>query len=255
MNDLLTTVSRVYVRDILHDNHFYGWRSQTINDPTIKYIELPLIGDEFEVPCFAFNAFYKAVVDDYPNAPDAIVATLHISHNTSNYKTLEAVVRDLYLLGMRSTGLLKVQLKPEDPVYYISFGSIFDSELQPIALHSWVMQKVYNEDGTSFKYQFKYPLLRINPECFTLKENAIQRFISGKLTSTSLSLRLEVHPDYIRLINTGLFSVPNIMHTMFPKVLIEPCPYTLKIADHPSISTTNSQLLQVAIDRIDEVLQ
>ena len=41
----------------------------------------------------------------------------------------------------------------------------------------------------------------------------------------------------------------------FPvKVEIEDCPFTIRAAATPSISTTNQQLLQVAIDHINEIL-
>ena len=81
----------------------------------------------------------------------------------------------------------------------------------------------------------------------------MQKFIATKMPTLVLG-QLVDYPHVRDL--TEVIIVPRGYYaTTEAKVEIARCPFVLKKADTPSISTTRENLLQLAIDHIDEFIQ
>jgi len=115
---------------------------------------------------------------------------------------------------------------------------------------SWIMERRVNEEG-AIKYRYKKPLLRLNPYPCLNKEDALQKFICGRWMTAVLGATVDTPSTY------GLREViePGCSRFEHVKIEIDECPFAIKSTDVPSISVTNEDLLQLAADHIDEILQ
>lgn len=243
------------INDIFEDSNRYSqirrqcYNRNTSNTPITvkKYMEIPIGSDVFELPLFAFEDFKK--MHQNKKIGDVIVASLFSCGQTSSYKSLDAIMKDV-LSTYFDRHLCKVQIPSSPNVYYATFGAVFDENFTPLMMLSWIMEREINEEGV-IKYRYKKPLLRLNPYPYLNKEDALQKFICGRWMTTALgevicaptfygcSSFLEQH-GYLRF---------NL------KIEIDECPFVIRGTDVPSISVTNEDLLQLATDHIDEILQ
>lgn len=230
---------------------YYGERVTSPAITTKKYMEIPIYMDVFELPLLAFSAFRNMM--KYHMECDSLVAQIYSCGRTSNYKSLEAVMKDSLSTNL-SKHLIKVEVPNTHRVYYSTFGAVFDHNLKPIMMLSWIMERKISELGQT-KFCYKRPLLRLSPTPCLCKEDTMQRFLANKLLTVVLGNTymtpyfydcgsfLEQHNSYS---NRGTFKM---------KVEIDECPFILKDVETPSISTTNEQLLQLAVEHIEEALQ
>lgn len=229
------------------------WRSRETSAPITPkmYIEIPIDADSFELPLLAFEAFRNTLKS--PIEYSTLVAQIYSCGKTSSYKSLDAVMRDV-LSTKFSRHLCKVEIPSSTNIYYATFGAVFDSNLKPLMMLSWLMEKKQDGDGR-IKYHYKRPLLRLNPYPCTSKEDALQRWLCGKMLTTSLETSINTPyyyglDDYLEqsraYSNRGWYSV---------KVEIDACPFTIRGCDVPSVSVTNEGLLQLAADHILEIMQ
>lgn len=215
------------------------------------FMEIPINQDIIEVPAFAFDAFLD--VNRQSLHTDMLVAELYSCGLSSGYKSLDAIMRDC-LSTKFSKHLTKVSIFNAADTYYCTFGTIFNSNFKPLMMLSWILEK--KSDGEDrIKYYYKRPILRINPGVCVSKEDAIQRFIVNKALVSSLNIL--VYTPYHS--NTAFFleqEAPFSHKSSWQvKVEIDECPFTIKKSEVPSISVTNKDLLQLALDHIDELLQ
>lgn len=220
-----------------------GWRSQTsgnsVPTTTTKYIEIPIDKDLIEVPIFAWQTFMEEVSKESPSS--AIVAALYSMGVSTTYKSLESILKAVLAVRINTTRLIKVTVPNTSIVYYATLGALFDSSLKPIMMMSWLVGK--NNAG----YVVIRPLLRIDPDVWLNKEDSMQRFLSGKLVTSTLTPQ----------INRPTITANNVMapsSRMKVKVEIDNCPFFVKTAKTPSISTTNEELLQTVEDYIEDLL-
>lgn len=223
------------------------YNRNTSNTPITvkKYMEIPIGSDVFELPLFAFEDFKRMHQDK--KVGDVIVASLYSLGQTSNYKSLDSIMKDV-LSTYFNKHLCKVQIPNSPNIYYATFGAVFDENFTPLMMLSWIMGRRVNEEGV-IKYSYKKPLLRLNPYPCLNKEDALQKFICGRWMTTALNTN--IYPPYSRYLNLGP-DYPSFNHV---KVEIDECPFVIKGTDVPSISVTNEGLLQLAADHIDEILQ
>lgn len=212
-----------------------------------KYMEIPIDSDVFELPLFAFEDFKK--MHQNKKIGDVIVASLYSCGQTSNYKSLDSIMKDT-LSTYFDKHLCKVQIPNSPNVYYTTFGAVFDKNFTPLMMLSWIMEKREGEGGV-IKYHYKKPLLRLNPYPCLNKEDALQKFICGRWMTTALGTRVYIPSTYgcVNFIEPGYFSFDHV------KIEIDECPFVIRGTDVPSISVTNEALLQLAADHIDEILQ
>ena len=212
-----------------------------------KYMEIPIGSDVFELPLFAFEDFRKMHKNN--KMGDVIVASLYSCGQTSNYKSLDSIMKDT-LSTFFDKHLCKVQIPNSPNVYYATFGAVFDENLTPLMMLSWIMERRINEEGV-IKYRYKKPLLRLNPYPCLNKEDALEKFICGRWMTATLGATVYTPSTYGlgNLIEPGCFSFEHV------KIEIDECPFVIRSTDVPSISVTNEDLLQLAADHIDEILQ
>ena len=210
---------------------------------SIKYMEIPVDSDVFEVPLFAFRTFCY-MLDKGINA-STIVASLYSCGAESSYKSIEAIMRNV-LYTTFGCHLSKIQIDGISNIYYATMGAVFDKDLNPLMVMSWQMERQNEERLT---YNFKRPILHITPMSFVRKEDPVQRFLDGKMLTTALDMDITT-PNSICAsgvqfrINRSFFKI---------KVEIDDCPFNIKGVDVPSISVTNENLLQLAAEHIDEI--
>ena len=213
-----------------------------------KYMEIPIDSDVFELPLFAFEDFKKMHKDE--KTGDVIVASLYSCGQTSNYRSLDSIMKDV-LSTYFNSHLCKVQIPNSTNVYYATFGAVFDENFTPLMMLSWIMERRINEEGV-IKYQYKKPLLRLNPYPCLNKEDALQKFICGRWMTTALGETIYAPSFYgceSFIEQQGYLSFNHV------KIEIDECPFVIKGTDVPSISITNEGLLQLAADHIEEILQ
>ena len=212
-----------------------------------KYMEIPIGSDVFELPLFAFEDFKK--MHQNKKMGDVMVASLYSCGQTSEYKSLDSIMKDV-LSTYFDRHLCRVQISNSPNTYYATFGAVFDENLTPLMMLSWIMERGVSEEGVT-KYRYKKPLLRLNPYPCLNKEDALQKFICGRWMTTTLGTRVYTPDRYgcRNFIEPGCYSFEHV------KIEIDECPFVIKSTDVPSISVTNENLLQLAADHIDEILQ
>lgn len=217
---------------------------------TDKFFEIPIDGDVFEIPTFALKPLMDRA-NTSEEFPSIITAKLHTDNNTAGYKKAERNLVEVLRESFVQSKLSRVDAEcgEEKVPYYGTCGAIFNKDFKPIAMCSWVIEKFSDEFGV-YRYRFLQPILRINPAAFVHSADSIERLIAKKLIN--YCLMAPKHPPYQW--NRGDFFVADVDD--YPvKVVIEESPFNIRCIDKPSISTTNQQLLQIAIDHIDEVIQ
>lgn len=243
------------INDIFEDSNRYSqirrqcYNRNTSNTPITvkKYMEIPIGSDVFELPLFAFEDFKK--MHQNKKIGDVIVASLFSCGQTSNYKSLDAIMKDV-LSTYFDRHLCKVQIPSSPNVYYATFGAVFDENFTPLMMLSWIMEREINEEGV-IKYHYKKPLLRLNPYPYLNKEDALQKFICGRWMTTALGEAVCAPTFY----GCSSFLERHGYLRFNLKIEIDECPFVIRGTDVPSISVTNEDLLQLATDHIDEILQ
>lgn len=244
------------IEAIFFDDHSYSkidrWNRNDGSPTTmLRYMEIPLNGDVFELPLLAFTAFRNMCKDHIES--NFLVAQLFSCGRTSQYKSLDSIMKDC-LSADFSKHLIEVQVPGTSTIYYVTSGAVFDKDFKPLMMLSWLLERKTDGDGR-IKYHYKKPLLRLNPEICVGKEDSVQRFLSGKLMTTGLST----------IIRTPYFDDSNSFMQQTPpwagrdthhlKVEIDQSPFVIRGIEAPSISVTNKDLLQLAADHIDEMIQ
>lgn len=236
--------------------NFSDWRGPECEEVHSRYIEIPINKDTFEVPVFATHMFVKTILDC--NDVESLIAWVHKSSTTSYYKSLEGKFKELLSDTFQVHRLMKVQMKEDEPVYYICQGGVFDANFQPFVLCSWVVDRTVDSNTGTYKYSFIRPILRVSPECFIDKSDSVRRFISNKFMSELLTVDIG-NPKAICVSSSVFCNLPidNVLLD-YPsaenvKVEIEKIPFETKTTDVPSITADNDSLLQVALDHFNEV--
>lgn len=217
---------------------------------TDKFFEIPIDGDVFEIPTFALKSLMDRV-NAPGELPSVITAKLHTDNNTAGYKKAERNLVEILRESFVESKLSRVDAEcgEEKVPYYGTCGAIFNKDFKPIAMCSWVIEKFSNELGV-YKYRFLQPILRIDPAAFVHGADSIERLVAKKLIN--YCLMAPKHPPY-QWVRGDYFIADKDYYPV--KVVIEESPFNIRCIDKPSISTTNQQLLQIAIDHIDEVIQ
>lgn len=233
----------------------YPWQRDEHNSNE-KYMEIPITDNTFELPLLAIDTFHELIVKDKDDQVKTIVVVLNTQEISSRYKSLERAMTDVLTETYnRRLALIYVKQGNEMAPYYGTQGAIFDKDFNPLMMCSCVIERSKESEDSKSIYKFSKLILRIDPHAFLHKTTSMERFISNKMITTclennfylpSINYRMNINRNDLRVIR------PN---EKFPvKVEIDDCPFTIRSAATPSISTNNQQLLQVAIDYINEIL-
>ena len=250
----MATVDSV-IKDIFDDNCFTSSRSYSRSSfPQIpitpkKYMEIPIGADTFELPILAFSAFRRSLLRGYNT--DMLVACLYSCGRMSEYRSLDAILKEV-MCGNFYNKLYKIEVPNSQKVYYGTMGAIFDKNLNPMMMMSWIFEKKLNSFGV-MKYHYKRPVLRINPEAFVKKEDNIQKFLIGRLLSSAVAMTILT--PYFSDCNPYFEQVPRYSDRQSFKmqIMIDECPFMIKEPDKPSISVTNEKLLDLVETYLDEM--
>lgn len=214
-----------------------------------KYMEIPVNEDTFELPLLALDAFKNMLTK--PNQYDILAARIYSCGLSSSYKSLDAIMKDV-LSTRLDKHLTKVTIAGSTNVYYATYGALFNENLKPLMMLSWIIERGWNEHGNRM-YYLKRPLLRLDPYPCIAKEDAVQKILTGKFMTKVLEFKVgspyffeREQVNINKYSNWGLFNI---------KVEIDECPFIIRGVDVPSASVTNEALLQLASDHIDEILQ
>lgn len=244
MADLSSTIRGCFDDTIrVYNNSFCGLKKLD----TICQMNIPVSNAVVDIPVFALGAFVNTMRLKENTEINSIIVTLDGYIQTSGYKSLDAIIKDIFSRDYCRNKLNKF-ISPGTPerVYYGIKGAIFDKDLNPILMFSWQLIDV---NGT--RYRFLKPILWVSPVVFTQKDDSLMRHIINKIIPITLNLNYLGTPGFYSIEGryfdtTGSSYKPNIEIGKFP--------FTLEKPDAPSVSTTNEKLLKVALDNIDEVV-
>lgn len=234
------------IRNIFEEADFIDDSTYTENEDSKQvYMTIPINSDNFGIPVLALSSIRS---DHFPYT-DVIAVKIKHNWSSSPYKSLSVALRDaLYSdcgYSCRALVELKAPIGDVSRSYFCTKGAIFDADLNPILLAYWNIQRV--EDGT--KYKFVSPMLWVSPHVLIHRGNPMERFIVNKVIPAALSVShihspLVVNDNF--LLRTYEMKVKVVIDHKVPFDMREVCP--------PSASTTNSRLLDLALDSIDEII-
>lgn len=249
MRDLQSILESAY-KDSMHSS-WYSPKIEGLDNRSV-FMTVPLV-DSFEIPIFALSAFSSNNRMGGKNPPDSIVVNLEYKGSRATYKSLDVNIRNTLNTNYFYARLIKM---PEvgDPgrVYFTAQGAIFDDNYNPVMMLTWEMKRLYIEETSEYKYKFIRPVLRVKPEVIINKCNALERYIVNKIIPTALAL------NYI---TTPVIHSTDVIATYYSsirfkvKTVIDKIPFEIRETEAPSISTTNGELLKIALDNLEELTQ
>lgn len=247
MTDLKHTIQRCF--EGFFQDTIYSYRDNVIHN--FQYMNVPVFKDVFELPTFMFRELFNYDSSAIVDTVDTFTACLNYTGAKSTYKTLSSKLRIILTQMFHTARLVKIPLDPlGENYYYGTCGAIFDKDLMPVMIMSWRVEKVQqNNVDKSFVYKFTQPILRISPSVFTAKANPLTRYIINQIIPNTLICRCDTPQIY----NNSLF--PSTFESFNVKVDIGDFPFSFRKVNTPSVSTTNEELLHVALKHIDEVVE
>lgn len=253
MSSLVDTIETIYQggsHSMINRMHT-GRHVPSVPITTKLYMEIPIGSDVFELPLLAYSAFRDML--SHNRHCDTLVAQIYSCGLESSYKSLDSIMKDV-LTAKPSLHLCKVRVPGSSNVYYSTYGTVFDSRLKPLMMLSWVFERKPDGNGR-MKYHYKKPLLRLNPQTCLLKEDALQRFMAGRMMTSSLESYVTL--PYFASMDEYLEQTHSYINrrSFQARIEIDECPFVIRGVDIPSISLTNEALLQMAADHINEILQ
>jgi hypothetical protein len=253
MVDLKTTLTHCFEQSFSN-----SWGAMDREGPIEKssFMVVPISEDAFTVPIFALSSFMNNLTCDNIGEAKTLAVNLYNLGYKASYKSLDSNIRSTFKIAFSHSHLIKLASYSPSQTFYSTYGAIFDKDFQPIMMLLWQLEKIPQDEGDwPLKYTFVKPMLWIAPKVFVNKDTAVERYIINKILPTILDINYIARP---RIISDRIrkFIYPSdrgYIDTV--KVEIDKCPYKFKETDVPSISTTNENLLKVALDNIEEVVQ
>lgn len=263
----LNDLPRAVFRTTHISNLARGWYRAGEIAGAIKYMEVPITGDEFEIPVVAFMTFMEMVQNNKDLDHDAIVLNLYSTEDSLRYTTVDRYMRDVLVDDFKRNRLLKCTAKGKDCVktYYATHGAVFTEDFTPVFMCSWMMkredvvQPYRNEDGMPdmhhvTMYKFLYPIIRIDPGIYLSQQDTMEKFLIKKFTTLALTDQVctpqRYLPDRIKVSGTSDSSDRYI-----PSLRVEGSPFHIREACEPDINTTNEKLRQTVLEHVEEVMQ
>lgn len=209
---------------------------------------IPLSGNIVTIPSFAMYALSRFFDT---SSKDAIVVNLTHSDASSSFKSLDPAMRNILKIHYNNRGLVRLPFtgKNSKP-YYATFGAIFDEDFNPVMMTMWKLEKLRKEESKRLLYVPIKPLLWVSPKVFIEKSDTVQRYIINKIIPTVLSFSRIYSP-----VSGGCLTRNGHTEAMTVSLVSESCPFLFRSAHTPSISTSNKNLLDVALNNMDELMQ
>ena len=222
-------------------NNYSGRTKTTVT----KYMEIPVNTDTFELPTMAFFNFMDSVIEN-PSI-EAVIVQLYSKGCIPYYKTLNRYMQDVLQCRFTIDRLVSLPIPNSDKKYYGTNGAVFDEDFNVLMMCSWLIKREKSEVTDKYLYYPVRPILRISPECFIYQDDSMTRFLAKKLVTESLTTHIGIPSEFFV---SGMDSNA----TWKVKAEIDECPFQIKSSDTPSVSISDSSLLQIVSDHIDELL-
>lgn len=249
MDRLHTIISECYADTTYNNNHRY--HSSVRADGNSSYMVIPVGGNATEVPAFALRDFMEYVIRK--GSLDNMVVCLTDSGVITTYASMPSKIQDALSLPYSTIGSFRTErmLKiitgssPND-YYYGTQGMLLNHDFLPVMMMSWLLEKMEEVKETpGTKYKLVRPILRIAPEVIN-KSDALRRYIVNKIMPTSLEGTVR---------SPRMLGLRTEQPCMRVRVEIDQNPFLVRKTAVPSISTTNQELLDIALGNLDEIVQ
>lgn len=222
-------------------------RSFAVPDGNERYMEVPVNRDSFELPVIASEFF----CEENTNVFDNEYAVIRLGRTqVCRYKSVNRCI--IEGLGNRRGPTIAYTIPniEDNSFYYCTFGTIFNTDFIPVVMLSWQIEMIPQEESQNVPYKYKFirPILRISPEVFR-KSNPVEKYVINQILPKTLDIFTQ-SPRYGYIY--GIFERSAVCTI---QVIIDKIPFVVRRANIPSISTTNRELLDIALEHIDEVLQ
>lgn len=243
-------LAQIIVNSFENSSTHAGYAQTECNSTESWHMIIPITANTFEIPVFALDTFGRIPLTD-PNPMDCMVFQVKSSPLKSTYKTLNPAIKEVLNNKAFAGRLAQLPRKNEEPPYYGNHGILFDAHFTPIVMMTWEVSKFFDTESNRDRFRFVQPILRVAPYIVTNKDDSIQRFITNRIIPAALYYKIHIpitvwDGNFKREGNNVLFPV---------KVIIDRFPFPMKKVSAPSISTTDEELRQVALNNIDELLQ
>ena len=216
------------------------------------FMTIPLQGNTVCVPVFALSAL-TAINEEPSNLmqQESLVVRLDTDSATvSAYKSLDTKVRHA-LQRTYKAGICRVDMSVTE-CYYGTLGAIFGKDLNPVMMLMWEIERFVTDNGTPVpKFRFKRPVVQILPSVLQ-KRDAMERYIVNQVLAKALALGDNVCTPYGNI--NGHFDFNHNSHFSV-RAVIDKFGFKMTRIDKPSISTTNRELLGIALDNLEETVQ
>ena len=237
--------------DAFRGSTCYNRRSSSSGDFHTKraYMEIPINEDTIELPLLAFKSFANIVNQNNDTKIETLVAALYSENGRPYYKTFSRYMKDLIRTNYVDNRLIRAEIKQKDTTinYYVSHGAVFNEKLEYLLLCTWEIHRVRHANNPC-TYRYITPIIYVNPECFINPDDQMKKWVINHLISSGFSADIKAPGrgfDRSERWETALVSKL--------KVEIGDIPFKISSVDVPSISTTNEELLQVAINHINDI--
>lgn len=247
MRDLKYIIQRCF-EGYLQDSIYFNTDTVIRN---FQYMSIPIFKDVFELPVFMIGKLSNCNLPVTSDEVDSFTACLNYIGTESSFKTLSSKIRAILINVFNRARLVKIPLDTQgENYYYGTCGAIFNKNLMPVMIMSWRIEKVQQDNpDKSFVYKFTQPILRVSPSVFTVKADSLTRYIINQIIPNALRNRYNAPHIYRNSLFLSTYESFSI------KVDIGEFPFTLQKVNAPSVSTTNEELLNVALANIDEIAE
>ncbi len=219
---------------------------------TGTFMEIPLVGDRIMVPVFALPALTHTDRPDQSNPleRDALVVRMQVGCLRNPYKSLDGKLRNFLSDPYAEYAFNKLEV--DHSTYYVAGGAILDKDFHPLMMLMWEFRREATEDEEhKVKFHFMRPVMQMVPEML-YKRNSMERYIANKIMPTVAVL------SYISNPYTGIdwdcFMRGDSTYRGV-RVIVDKFGFKVTPVSLPSISTTNEELLKVALDNLEETVR
>jgi len=220
-----------------------------------RFLEVPIDGDDIEVPLFVMGNAITALSDNrllilhpdlHGRKTDTLVVSLYCNGYEVTNKTADPIFRTLFNEGFPLDRLVKVAIPGKDFLYYGSSGILLDRDMKPLMICSWRLHRAWKPGNGDFTYQFVRPVMRIAPSVFLERKDIIQAYCGKGLVEASLEA--EIVMPHVRS-EAFVYSYRHIPI----QIIIEDCPFAIRGVEEPTLHTTDESLRNVALQYIGEL--
>lgn len=240
---LLNSIVYMFSQHQLHPSLDYG--NMPNANPSIRYMEIPMKEAVFDVPMFILPRFLETVNNGFNVGKEVMVVPVRYKGSKSRFKSLERIMQDTlvatYKANVDALVSIPVTQKDEELMYYGTAGSVFDKDLNPLMLACWQFKKTLE----SSRLEAVKPVIWISPKIYHHRTDKMPKLILDKVLPTILSTSI-VSP-----INAALMPSSGAKQA---KVIVDDCPFNFQHTTAPSADISNTDLLKVAADYIDDIM-